>query len=167
MADAKNGPYPPSVMRLVEEFAKLPGIGRRSAERLAFHVLSAPRDEALALALAVRDAKRNLRACSRCFNIAEGELCAVCADASRDTGVFCVVELPRDLIALEKAGVYRGVYHVLQGRISPAQGAGPDELRIRELFARIEKQADGGHPVREVILATRPNLEGDATAEYL
>jgi recombination protein RecR len=167
MADAQNGAYPPSVVRLIEEFAKLPGIGRRSAERLAFHVLSATRDEALALALAVRDAKRNLRACARCFNIAEGELCAVCVDSSRDAGVFCVVELPRDLIALEKAGVYHGVYHVLQGRISPAQGVGPDDLRIRELFARIKKQADGDHPVREVILATRPNLEGDATAEYL
>ncbi|MDR0362786.1 MAG: recombination mediator RecR [Planctomycetota bacterium] len=163
----RDAAYPPSVTKLVEEFAKLPGVGKRSAERLAFHVLSAPRDEAMALALAVRDAKRNLRACARCFNIAEGELCAVCSDPDRDVQAVCVVELPRDLIALEKAGVYRGVYHVLQGRISPAQGTGPDNLRVRELLARIRERAGTDRPVREVILATRPNLEGDATAEYL
>ncbi|MDR1744671.1 MAG: recombination mediator RecR [Planctomycetota bacterium] len=165
---ARHSPYPQTVDRLIEEFAKLPGIGKRSAERLAFHTLSAPRDEAMALALAIRDARKNLRACSRCFHIAEGELCAVCSDPERDATQMCVVELPRDAIALEKADVYNGVYHVLQGRLSPAEGVGPDNLRIRELLVRLRDAAEqGGAPVREIILATRPSAEGDATAEYL
>ncbi len=164
---AGRSPYPQTVDRLIEEFAKLPGIGKRSAERLAFHTLSAPRDEAMALALAIRDARKNLRACSRCFHIAEGELCAVCSDPDRDAAQMCVVELPRDAIALEKADVYKGVYHVLQGRLSPAEGVGPDNLRVRELLARLRGAEAGGAPVREVILATRPSAEGDATAEYL
>ncbi|MCC8108085.1 MAG: recombination mediator RecR [Planctomycetes bacterium] len=158
---AKNIPYPPSVEKLIEEFAKLPGIGKRSAERCAFHILGTPRDSAMALALAIRDARKNLRACSRCFHIAEGELCAVCSDPSRDTGQICVTELPRDVIALEKADFYTGVYHVLQGRLSPAEGVGPDNIRVKELLGRLK---DG---VREVIIATRPSAEGDATAEYL
>lgn len=164
---AKHSPYPQTVDRLIEEFAKLPGIGKRSAERLAFHTLSAPRDEAMALALAIRDARKNLRACSRCFHIAEGELCAICSDPGRDAGLLCVVELPRDAIALEKADIYNGVYHVLQGRLSPADGVGPDNLRVRELLARLRDAAEKKTPVREVILATRPSAEGDATAEYL
>ena len=164
---AKEPFYPPSVIKLIEEFAKLPGIGKRSAERMAFHSLSVPRDEAMGLALAIRDARKNLRACSRCFNIAEGELCAVCADADRDVSAICVVELPRDAIALEKAGVYNGLYHILQGRLSPASGTGPDDIRIAELLARLKKSEADGIPVREVILATRPSAEGDATAEYL
>ena len=164
---AKEPFYPPSVIKLIEEFAKLPGIGKRSAERMAFHSLSVPRDEAMGLALAIRDARKNLRACSRCFNIAEGELCAVCADADRDVSAICVVELPRDAIALEKAGVYNGLYHILQGRLSPASGTGPDDIRIAELLARLKKSEADGMPVREVILATRPSAEGDATAEYL
>ena len=162
---ANSNMYPPSVVKLIGEFAKLPGIGKRSAERLAFHCLSTPRDEAMALALAIRDARKNLRACSRCFNIAEGELCAVCADSTRNQGQICVVELPRDAIALEKADVYRGVYHVLQGRLSPAEGVGPDNLRIKELLARIKDAGNG--VVKEVILATRPSAEGDTTAEYV
>ena len=159
--------YPPSVAKLIEEFGKLPGIGRRSAERLAFHSLSVSRDEAMALALAIRDARKNLRACSRCFHIAEGELCAVCADPGRDRTLVCVVELPRDAIAVEKAGVYNGVYHILQGRLSPASGVGPDALRVKELVSRLRAAAAEGDPVSEVILATRPNAEGDATAEYV
>jgi recombination protein RecR len=162
---AKHAPYPSSVENLIDEFAKLPGIGKRSAERLAFHVLSTPRDSAMALALAIRDARKNLRACSRCFHIAEGELCAVCADSSRDRTQFCVAELPRDVIALEKADIYEGVYHVLQGRLSPAEGIGPDNLRVKELAARLREAEGAGKPVREVILATRPSAEGDATAE--
>lgn len=161
---AKNPPYPPSIVALIDEFAKLPGIGKRSAERLAFHILSTPRDSALALAIAIRDARKNLRACSRCFHIAESELCSICSDSDRDAAQMCVVELPRDVIALEKADFYTGVYHVLQGRLSPAEGVGPDNLRVRELFARL-KNADPS--VREVIIATRPTAEGDATAEYL
>ena len=164
---AKASLYPPSVTRLIDEFAKLPGIGKRSAERLAFHTLSTPRDEAMALALAIRDARKNLRACARCFHIAEGELCAVCSDSARDWRQLCVVELPRDAIALEKADVYRGVYHVLQGRLSPADGIGPDNIRVKELWNRIREAREAGAPVTEVILATRPSAEGDATAEYL
>ncbi len=164
---AKQAPYPPSVVTLIDEFAKLPGIGRRSAERLAFHVLSTPRDAAMALALAIRDARKNLRACSRCFHIAEGELCAVCADGSRDARQICVVELPRDAISLEKAEVYQGVYHILQGRLSPAEGVGPDNLRVRELVDRLREAEKAGAPAREIVLATRPSAEGDATAEYL
>lgn len=164
---AKEPLYPPSVVKLIEEFAKLPGIGKRSAERLAFHSLSVSREEAMALALAIRDARKNLRACSRCFNIAEGELCAVCADPARDSSAICVVELPRDAIALEKAGVYNGLYHILQGRISPASGVGPADIRVAELKARLKKAEAEGAPVHEVILATRPSAEGDATAEYL
>ena len=164
---AKHSPYPKTVEHLIEEFAKLPGIGKRSAERLAFHTLSTPRDEAMALALAIRDARKNLRACSRCFHIAEGELCAVCADPDRDTTQLCVVELPRDALALEKADIYNGVYHILQGRLSPAEGVGPDNLRVKELMTRLREAAAAGKPVREIILATRPSAEGDATAEYL
>jgi recombination protein RecR len=159
--------YPPSVTRLIDEFAKLPGIGKRSAERLAFHCLSTPRDEAMALALAIRDARKNLRACTRCFHIAEGELCSVCSDSSREQTRICVVELPRDAIALEKADVYRGLYHVLQGRISPADGVGPDNIRVKELLSRLKAANDAGMPVEELILATRPSAEGDATAEYV
>lgn len=163
-----NSPlYPPSVVKLIDEFAKLPSIGKRSAERLAFHCLSTPREEAMALALAIRDARSNLRACSRCFHVAEGELCSVCADSSRDSTQICVVELPRDAIALEKADVYRGVYHVLQGRLSPADGIGPDNIRIKELLLRLRGATDSDHQVAEVILAARPSAEGDATAEYL
>ena len=163
MADACSK-YPPSVARLVDEFARLPGIGRRTAERLAFHCLSVPREDAMTLALAIRDARNGLRACSRCFHVADGELCQVCSDPGRDTGKICVVELPRDVIAMEKADFYRGVYHVLQGRLSPAGGIGPDRLRIKELHGRL---GAGAAPADEVILALRPNAEGDATAEYL
>ncbi len=160
---AKASVYPPSVEKLIDEFAELPGIGKRTAERLAFHILSTPRESAMALALAIRDARRNLRACRRCFHIAEGELCGICADPRRDTGLLCVTELPRDVIALEKADIYRGVYHVLQGRLSPAEGVGPEAIRVKELLERL----GGGGEVKEVILATRPSAEGDATAEYL
>lgn len=163
---AKNAPYPPSVVTLIDEFAKLPGIGKRSAERLAFHILSTSRDSAMALAIAIRDARKNLRACRRCFNIAEGELCSICSDSDRDVSEMCVVELPRDVIALEKADFYNGVYHVLQGRLSPAEGIGPDNLRVKELFARLHEAPENA-PVKEIILATRPSAEGDATAEYL
>lgn len=164
---AKSQLYPSTVIKLIDEFAKLPGIGKRSAERLAFHSLSVPRDEAMALALAIRDARKNLRACSRCFHIAEGELCDICADPAREQSQICVVELPRDAIALEKADVYNGVYHILQGRLSPADGVGPDNIRVNELLDRVRRAGEAGTPVTEIILATRPSAEGDATAEYL
>lgn len=159
--------YPPSVKRLIEELGGLPGIGRRGAERLAFHILALPRAEAMRLAVAVRDVKNNLRACARCFNVAEGELCAVCANPRRDAALLCVVELPRDVIAMEKTGAYHGVYHVLQGRLAPADGVGPDRLRIAELRRRLTEAAAADSPVREVVLATNPTAEGDATAHFL
>ena len=164
------GAYPPAIARLIEEFASLPGVGRRSAERLAFHVLAQPRAEALRLAQAVTDAKTCLSACAACFNVAEGPpgtLCALCADPGRDGGLLCVVELPRDIIALEKSGGFRGRYHVLQGRLSPADGLGPDRLRVAELGQRLRAAAAGGLPVAELVLATNPTAEGDATASYV
>ena len=146
------------VARLIDSFADLPGIGRRTAERLAYHVLNMPKDEALAFADAIRAVKENLRPCRTCFNLAEGEQCTICADPRRDRTVLCVVEQVRDLLALEQAGSYRGLYHVLQGRIAPLEGKGADGLTLDALAARV---AQG--QFREVILGTTPNVEGDAT----
>lgn len=162
----EHSPYPPSVLLLIDRFAAMPGVGKRSAERMAYHVLTCSREEAMELAYAIRDVKKNIRACRRCFNVAEGELCAVCADPGRDQSLICVVELPRDIIAIEKAGFYRGAYHVLQGRLNPAEGQGPESLRITELEARLA-DGEGEIAAREVILATNPTTEGDATASYL
>src|SRR5580704_2959669 len=142
-----------SVTRLVEEFAKLPGIGKKSAERLAYHVLRVSRSEALAFADAIRAVKENVRHCRVCYNLAEGELCAICQDPKRDAGLLCVVEQPRDLMALEQAGNYRGLYHVLLGRIAPLEGIGPDQLSIEALLARVR-----GGSFREVIMGTNPTL---------
>jgi len=148
-----------AVARLVDAFADLPGIGRRSAERLAYHVLAMGKDEALAFADAIRAVKENLRPCRACFNLAEAEQCDICRDPRRDRSLLCVVEQVRDLLALEQAGSYRGLYHVLQGRVAPLEGRGAERLTLDALAARV---AQGG--VREVILATTPNVEGDATA---
>ena len=147
------------VARLIDSFADLPGIGRRTAERLAYHVLNMPKDDALAFADAIRAVKENLRPCRTCFNLAEGEQCTICADPRRDRTLLCVVEQVRDLLALEQAGSYRGLYHVLQGRIAPLEGKGADGLTLDALAARV---AQG--QFREVILGTTPNVEGDATA---
>lgn len=165
----QRGAYPDSVERLIDRFAQLPGIGRRTAERLAFWVLKADKPDALALADAISDVKRSVRHCEVCFNLAETQPCAVCADARRDRGVVLVVEQPRDLIALEQTGMYRGVYHVLMGRISPMEGVGPGDLTVSDLFQRVEDPArnSGGEPVREVILGLNPTLEADGTALYL
>ncbi len=154
--------YPDSIQNLIERFAELPGIGARSAERMAFYILASARDEAMSLAIAIRDVKKNIRACKRCFNVAEHELCHICSDYKRDNGLICVVELPRDIIALEKCGGYNGEYHVLQGRLEPSSGVGPEQLRIQELIARVAEPE-----VREVILALNPTTEGDITAAYL
>jgi len=148
-----------AIARLVAGFAELPGIGRRTAERLAYHVLMMPKDEALAFADAIRAVKENLRPCRTCFNLAEGEACEICADPRRDRSLLCVVEQVRDLLALEEAGSYRGLYHVLQGRVAPLEGRGAEGLTLDMLAARVAK---GGF--REVILGTTPNVEGDATA---
>lgn len=176
----RRGPaYPKPVDRLIEEFARLPGIGRRSAERLAFHVLKSDEPTAMALARAISDVKRSVRRCVVCGNFADAALCGVCADPSRDRGLVLVVEQPKDLIALEQTGMYRGVYHVLLGRLSPLEGVGPAELNIAALLRRAEDPAANFGPgaptgaadapvrVREVILGMNPDLEGDGTALYL
>jgi recombination protein RecR len=154
--------FPAALERLTEEFAKLPGIGGKTAQRLAFHVLSLPDEEAAAFARAIVEAKQTVHACPVCQNLTDGELCAICDDERRDHGTICVVAEPRDVIALERAREYNGVYHVLHGVISPLNHIGPDDIRIRELLARVAK---GG--VREVIMATNPDTEGEATAMYL
>jgi len=151
-----------SVGQLVEEFGKLPGIGKKTAERLAFHVLRVNRVEAMALADAIRTVKEKIRHCSRCFNLAEGELCSICADPRRDQTLLCVVEQPRDLMALEQSGTYNGLYHVLLGRIAPLEGVGPDQLTIDALLSR-GKEGE----IQEVIMGTNPTLEGDGTALYI
>jgi recombination protein RecR len=151
-----------SVSRLVDELAKLPGIGKKSAERLAYHILRVHRNEALGLADAIRNVKENVRYCSTCYNLAEGEQCSICQDPRRDRGLLCIVEQPRDLMALEQAGAYRGVYHVLLGRIAPLEGIGPDQLTIDALVDRIHRE-----PPREIIMGTNPTLEGDGTALYI
>jgi recombination protein RecR len=147
--------------RLTEEFGRLPGIGAKSAERLAHHILKCPAEEALALAEAIREVKDRVRHCAICFHLTEAEqpLCAICRDPRRDPSLVCVVEQPRDLMALERAGTYSGVYHVLLGRLAPLQGMGPDQLTLGALEARVRSGT-----VREVIMATNPNLEGDGTA---
>jgi recombination protein RecR len=151
-----------SVTRLIEEFTKLPGVGQKSAERMAYHVLRVHKNEALALADAIRNVKENVRYCRDCYNLAEGELCGICQDPRRDRGLLCIVEQPRDLMALEHSGVYRGLYHVLLGRIAPLEGVGPDQLTIEALAQRVRKGS-----FREIIMATNPTLEGDGTALHL
>jgi recombination protein RecR len=155
--------YSETLDRLIAEFERLPGIGAKTAERLAFHVLRSGAEEAMGLARAIRDVKAKIRPCAECFNIAEGGgPCAVCADAGRDRGLVCVVEQPKDLLALERTARYRGLYHVLLGRLAPLEGAGPERLTVDALVERVRR---GG--VREVILATNPDLEGDGTALYV
>jgi recombination protein RecR len=153
---------PAALAALIEELVRLPGIGPKTAQRLAFHLLKVPREEAAALAEAVVALKDRTRFCARCYNIAEEELCGVCRDPRRDGQLLCVVEEVNDLLAVEKSREYRGLYHVLGGSLSPLEGRGPDQIRGKEMVARLEA---GG--VREVILATNPNVEGEATALYL
>jgi recombination protein RecR len=151
-----------SVVTLINEFAKLPGVGRKSAERLTYHVLRVHKNEALALAEAIRAVKENVRYCCKCYNLSEEEECVICKDPQRDQQVVCVVEQPRDLIALEQAGVYRGLYHVLLGRIAPLEGINPDQLTIDALVERIRTGQ-----FKEVIMATNPTVEGDGTSLHL
>jgi recombination protein RecR len=161
--------YPRAVDRLISEFAALPGIGRRSAERLAFHVLKSSEESALGLAQALIDVKKSVRHCANCFHLSDGDLCPVCADPSRDHRTVLVVEQPRDLLALEATGMFKGLYHVLMGRLSPLEGIGPAELTVDRLLDRAKNPATnpGGVPVAEVILGLNPTLEGDGTALYL
>ncbi len=151
-----------AIARLMEEFTKLPGIGPKTAERLTHYLLARGPGAALALAEALRGIAEKVHACRQCFNLAEGDLCSICRDARRDASVICVVEQPRDLAALERAGTYRGVYHVLQGRLAPLENIGPEQLTLDRLLRRVQQ---GG--VQEVILATNPTLEGDGTALYI
>jgi recombination protein RecR len=153
---------PPSAERLVQELARLPGVGRRTAQRLAFHLLRAPTPEALALAEAIRDVKERIGFCEVCFNLAEGPRCAICDDPRRDASLICVVESPSDVVPVERTASYRGLYHVLGGALSPLDGVDPGDLRIAELVRRVEA---GG--VEEVILATNPTMTGEATASYV
>jgi len=153
---------PEPVRRLIEAFAQLPGIGPKSASRLTFHLLRRPPDQAEALAEALVNMRRNTTYCQVCHNITEQSPCPICQDEQRDRATICVVEEPLDVVAIDRTGEYKGLYHVLHGAISPVEGIGPDELRITELLARLRAQ-----PVREVVLATNPNLEGEATAMYL
>ena len=154
--------FPNALERLTEEFARLPGIGGKTAQRLAFHVLSLSDEEAQAFADAIMEAKRTVHTCPICQNLTDADQCPICADEARDHSVICVVAEPRDVIAMERAREYSGVYHVLHGVISPLNHVGPDDIRIRELLTRVA-QGD----VREVIMATNPDTEGEATAMYL
>ena len=148
-----------TIKRLAEAFGRMPGIGQKTAERLTYYVLRAPKEEMEALAQTIRDVKNTVRHCSRCHNITEADPCGICADSRRDPSLVCVVEDPKDLFALEATGNYRGVYHVLLGRIAPLEGVGPEALTIASLVERVKA---GG--IKEVILATNPTLEGDGTA---
>jgi recombination protein RecR len=155
------------VARLVEAFGRLPGIGPKTAQRLTYYMLRAPDQEARTLAAALIAVKEQVRLCERCFNFSDASLCAICRDDARDQQRVCVVEEPLDLLALERTGEFHGLYHVLHGAISPIDGIGPDRLRIRELLERAERARDEGSPWEEVILATNPTLEGEATAMYV
>ncbi|MBL8764588.1 MAG: recombination protein RecR [Phycisphaerae bacterium] len=164
-----RSPYPVSVQSLIAALADLPGVGPRSAERLAFHILKTPPEEALALARAIEAVKAHVRHCSICFHLADADPCALCADPRRDRSKVLVVEQPKDLISLESTSMYRGVYHVLMGRLSPLDGIGPADLTIANLLSRLDRpeRNSGGVPVGEVILGLNPTLEGDGTALYL
>ena len=154
--------YAGPVQDLIDELGRLPGVGPKSAQRIAFHLLKLPKVDAVRLATAITEVKERVSFCTICFNVAEGESCGICSDPRRDTTVVCVVEEPRDIVAVEKTGEFRGRYHVLQGAISPIEGIGPEQLRVKELVARLEPEG-----ITEVILCTNPNIEGEATAMYL
>lgn len=154
--------YPAPITRLLEELERLPGVGPKSAQRIAYWMLTAESRDTQRLADAIVEVKRAIHFCPRCFNFAEGDLCEICRDPERDTTAICVVEEPRDLAAIERTSEFRGVYHVLHGAVSPIDGIGPDQLRIRELIERI-----GTSEVHEIVVATNPNVEGETTALYL
>ncbi len=153
--------YSSQITRLIEELSKLPGIGSKSAQRLAFHIINMPKDQAAGLASAIVDARENIRYCSQCFNLTDSELCPICRNEKRNKKVIMVVETPRDLAAYEKTGKYEGVYHVLHGAISPMLGIGPNDIRLKELMLRLQGDVD------EVIIATNSSLEGETTAMYI
>ena len=161
--------YAPPVQRLITELGKLPGIGNRTAQRLAFHILRASNEDAAALAEAIREVKERIGLCEVCFNLAEGPRCRICQDPRREAGLICVVEEPGDVIPIERTHEYRGRYHVLGGALSPIDGIDPGDLKIAELYARVESggEAPDEGPVREVVLATNPTTTGEATALHI
>ena len=154
--------YTQPVQALIDELGRLPGIGPKSAQRIAFHLLKLPTDDVTRLAMSITDAKARVRFCVRCWNFADGELCPICLDDRRDATMLCVVEESRDIVSIEKTGEFRGRYHVLLGAMSPLDGIGPEQLKMKELFARLEPEG-----VQEVIVCTNPNTEGEVTALYL
>ena len=151
-----------SVVNLIDQFAKLPGIGRKSAERLAYHILRVNKAEAIEFADSIRNVRENVCYCKTCFNLSETEICNICSDPKRDHATLCIVEQPRDLMALEQAGVFRGVYHVLLGRIAPLEGIGPEQLTIKQLSKRVREGS-----FKEIIMATNPTVEGDGTSLHI
>jgi recombination protein RecR len=154
--------YPASIQNLIKNIARLPGIGEKTAERLALHILKSPRREAEELAQSLLNIKDKVKFCSKCFALSDSEFCTLCSDPARDPSVLCVVEQPADMVAIEKSGAFRGMYHVLSGALSPMNGIGPENIRIRELMTRIQQDE-----VKEVVLATATNVEGEATASYI
>jgi recombination protein RecR len=154
------------IARLVQQLAKLPGVGEKTAARLAFHILRAAPEDAAALAAAIVDVKQRIRFCGVCWNLTESDPCTICGDARRDAGLVCVVAHPQDVVAVERAGGFRGRYHVLHGLLAPLDGIGPDDLRVGELVKRCAG-GEGSETIKEVILATSPNVEGEATAVYI
>ncbi len=154
--------YPLSLTNLVKNFSRLPGIGEKTAERLAMHILRMPRRDAEQLAQSIREVKDRIKLCSLCFSLSDHDVCQICSNDSRDHTLVCVVEQPADMIAIEKSGAFKGVYHILQGVLSPMDGVGPDDIRIRELEARVKSGR-----VREIVLATSTMVEGEATASYI
>ena len=156
-----NG-YPSILISLIRMLSKLPGLGEKSATRIAMHLLRAPKEEAAALAMAIQQLKSQIRTCARCFHFTDQVICAICADPLRNNGELCVVETTADLLAIEQSGVFKGCYHVLQGVLAPLDAVGPDDIRVRELLKRLDDEA-----IREIIIATNPSSEGEATAYYL
>ncbi len=156
------GYYPASIQNLIKNIARLPSIGEKTAERLALHILRAPRHETEQLAKSILNIKDKVRFCSQCFALSDDDLCKLCSDPARDPSLLCVVEQPADMVAIEKSGAFHGRYHILTGALSPMNGIGPENIRIRELMTRIQKDQ-----VKEVVLATSTNVEGEATASYI
>lgn len=154
--------YTPAVQTLIDELGKLPGVGPKSAQRIAFHLVKLSEDDALRLSNAIREAKEKVRFCEKCFNMSDEIICEICSDSRRDPSLVCVVEEPRDIVAVERTQEYKGFYHVLQGAINPIDGIGPEQLRVKELLERLKENV-----ISEVILCTNPNIEGEATAMYL
>lgn len=154
--------YIPAIGRLIDEFAKLPGVGKKSAQRLAFHVVNMEQDQVVNFAEAILDIKRKVRYCEKCFNLTDQTLCDICCDHKRDKEIMCVVESPRDLMAIENTKEFNGLYHVLHGAISPMEGIGPNDIKLKELIVRLQSDE-----TKEIIIATNPSIEGEATAMYI